>query len=458
MYLERYLSKIPRSSGWASDEQFFSGLCRQDTLSRTARSGIPLYSKDGVMYLDGGDECRHTLIVGSTGSGKTRRVLMPGVLSTISAAERSMVVFDVKGEISALTQAEAKARGYNTAVINFRDPSLSDCWNPFSIANYLHAHGQEDAACAQIDDIAALLCAEDARNNDPFWRNNAAALFKSLSDILWHLGRDVTIEGILNLRTKIPVDDSCELFRISQSMPKSSMGYCGMLPVIAAPRGTRGSILATLDSYMRPFTSRPDLTKMLSGKKGIDFGSLGEKRTVVYVITPDERATLGGLQCLMLSQMNQLLTSVAIENGGTLPVRTEFFVDELCNITPGIPGLATSLAVSRSRGMRYTLVIQNWAQLNSVYGADAETIASNCGNWIALYSARDEVMREKISRLCGESCLSEPLITASQFARLPIGQALVLRERCQPYITLLDDLSELSIPGLSLNTLTHRAA
>ena len=458
MYLERYLSKVPRSSGWASDAQFFEGLCRQDPLSRTVFSGIPLFSHGGVMYLDGGDECRHTLIVGSTGSGKTRRVLLPGVLSTIAAARRSMVVFDVKGDLSIITADEARARGYRICVINFRDPSLSDCWNPFSIANYLHSHGQEDAACAQIDDIAALLCAEDARSNDPFWRNNAVALFKALCDILWAMKKDVTIEGILSLRAKIPVDEDCNLFRLSQSMPKNSMGYTGMLPVIAAPRGTRGSILATLDSYMRPFTSRPDLTKMLSGKGGIDFGTLGEKPTVLYVITPDERATLGGLQCLMLSQMNQLLTSVAVEHDGMLPVRVEFFVDELCNITPGIPGLATSLAVSRSRGMRYTLVIQNWAQLNSVYGADAETIASNCGNWIALYSARDEVMREKISRLCGENCLSEPMITPSQFARLPIGQALVLRERCQPYITLLDDLSEISIPGLKMNTLTNKAA
>ena len=121
---------------------------------------------------------------------------------------------------------------------------------------------------------------------------------------------------------------------------------------------------------------------------------------------------------MLLTQMMQDLNECAVGHGGRLPVRTEIFLDEFCNIHPAIPSMETALTISRSRGIRYVLAVQSYSQLCGVYGSAAETIAANCSTWIALNISKDETFREKLSALCGRNPLGEALITPSQLALL----------------------------------------
>ena len=121
---------------------------------------------------------------------------------------------------------------------------------------------------------------------------------------------------------------------------------------------------------------------------------------------------------LFRSQIYETLISVAQKHGGKLPIRTNFLLDEFANMPP-LKDVTTMITAARSRKIRFTMIIQNFAQLDSVYGKeDAETIRGNCGNIIYLITTELKAL-EEISKMCGEvkskkddKTASTPLVTA----------------------------------------------
>ncbi len=104
MYYEKYLNYLYTSSGWASDKDFENQPgCLSGCWNRPhAEGGVILSNHDRRLIVDGGDECRHVLVIGATGTGKSRLIIMPSLLYSLSAKNRrSFVVFDVKGELEA---------------------------------------------------------------------------------------------------------------------------------------------------------------------------------------------------------------------------------------------------------------------------------------------------------------------------------------------------------------------
>jgi len=448
MYYEKYLNIVPKDSGWATDKAFSRSVgCvegRWDTVPE--EGGVILYNHDGKLIADGGDECRHVLVVGATGTGKSRLVIVPSLINSLRAKERrSFVVFDVKGELKRHTLKTAKAGGYDIINIDFRNPSRGSCWNPFYRANALHREGSKESiqkAWKLVEDIVALMFTDGENTRaDPFWRNSSANLFRGICHALWGNNHDLSFKQIVALGRSIPTEgDNCKLFHaadVAGGITKGLIdGFRNGSPT------TRGNVLCSYNNYLSVFTSRDDVLEMVSSPETVDFRVLGLKPTVLYVTLPDDTTALGSLQGILLTQLMQELNECALENNERLPVRTEMYIDELCNIKPAIPSLETALTIARSRGIRYILAIQSYAQLCGVYREAAETITANCSTWIALNVSKDETFRDKLSRLCGKNFLEKPLIPPSELALLKYEEAIVIRERCAPYFTQLEDIGK----------------
>ena len=452
MYYEKFMNRLYTSSGWASDNAFAS--CRGCLCGKwdaqPEEGGVILYNHGGDLIVDGGDECRHLLVIGATGTGKSRLIIMPSLIYSLRAKNRrSFVVFDVKGELRPATLSTARENNYNILDIDFRAPTRGNQWNPFFRANALHATNKPEnmeKAWKLLEDIIASVFSdgEGASRIDPFWRTSSSDLFRGVCSVLWGLGKDITFADILKLSDTIPADkdddSECLLFRFADTVVSDCSAKRLLAGFRSASNQTRGNIRACYRGYLSSITARDDVLKMVSGNESVDFQQLGTKPTVLYITLPDDSTALGGLQSILLTQLVQELNENALAHGGRLPVRTEIFLDEMCNIQPAIPSLETALTIGRSRGIRYVLAIQSYAQLLGIYGSAAETIAANCSTWIAFNVAKDETFRNKLSQLCGTNPIGEPLITPAQLSLLDYENAIVIRERCAPYFTQLEDI------------------
>lgn len=453
MYYEKFMNNIYTSSGWASDSSFSSsqGCLKGNWHTQSQDGGVVLFNHNGELVVDGGDECRHLLVIGSTGTGKSRLVILPSLVYSLHAkAQRSFVIFDVKGELEAHSANVARVNGYNILNINFRSPSNGDNWNPFFRANSLYATGStqnREKAWKLLEDIIASVFNDGGANKvDPFWRTSSSDLFRGVCSVLWGLGKDLSLQAILRLSDSIPADkdddDECQLFKLADRLPANSSAKRLLAGFRSGSNQTRGNVMSCYRGYLSSLVARDDVLKMISGNESVDFQQLGLKPTVLYITLPDDSTALGGLQGILLTQLMQELNECALKHEGRLPVRCEMYLDELCNIKPAIPSLETALTIARSRGIRYILAVQSYAQLCGVYGNAAETIAANCSSWIALNVAKDETFRNKLSQLCGCNAIGDPLITPSQLSLLSYEQAIVIRERCAPYFTQLEDISK----------------
>ena len=202
----------------------------------------------------------------------------------------------------------------------------------------------------------------------------------------------------------------------------------------------KGSILSVFKQKIKLFASRENLSEMLS-HSDFELADIGLKKTAVFIIIQDEKKTYHSLATILVKQCYETLIDVAQDNGGKLPIRTNFLLDEFANMPP-LKDVTTMITAARSRSIRFTLIIQNFAQLNQVYGKDnAETIKGNCGNLVYLISSELAAL-EEISKMCGEvkskekdKTASTPLVTVSDLQRMKMWEVIIIRSRLQPFKT-----------------------
>ena len=216
--------------------------------------------------------------------------------------------------------------------------------------------------------------------------------------------------------------------------------YINASSTINAPTETKGGILSVFRQKIKLFSSKENLSEMLS-HSDFDMQDIGKQKTAVFIIIQDEKKTYHPLATIFLKQVYETLIDVAQENGGKLPVRTNFILDEFANMPP-LKDVTTMITAARSRQIRFNFIIQNFAQLTQVYGKEnAETIRGNCGNTIYLISTELQAL-EEISKLCGEvkskekeKTSSTPLVTVSDLQRMKKFEMIVLRLRKFPFKT-----------------------
>lgn len=458
-------------SRWATDKEMKSKLSQiniHDPVYKAA--GFPIVN-DGVnAWVDDGES--HNLVIGSTGTGKTQCVIHP-LVKILAKKGESMIVTDPKGEIYRESAGLLKQRGYKIVVLNFRDPQRGNTWNPLALPYNLYKSGNTDKAMELLDDLAANILYEPNGNQDPFWEKTSADYFVGLGLGLFKDAKpeEININSI-NLMANVGEEKfngrSNYIKEYFNDMDQASAAYTCASGTVFAPEETKGSILSTFKQKLRLFASRENLSEMLSSSD-FDMAMIGKQKTAIFMIIQDEKKTYHALATIFIKQCYESLIDVAQHcPKGELPVRTNFILDEFANMPP-LKDITTMITAARSRLIRFTMIIQNFAQLDSVYGKDdAQTIRSNCNNLLYLLTTELAALKE-ISELCGEKKVkvgkgdkeheeTRPLATVSDLQKMKMFQAIVIRIRCNPFKTKLVPNYEINwgIPKLKADEFIYR--
>ena len=438
--------------------------------SETAETGgIPVMYDKKRMWVDGGEG--HTMIMGASGSGKTQMIAFPMVKS-LAKHDESMIITDPKGEIYEGTSKMLKERGYNVILLNFRNPQNGSGWNPLHLPYQYYKNGNADKANELVDDLGVnILYDEAAQNNDPFWEKTSADYFSGLCLALFEDAKEEEINlNSINMFTTVGEEkagpNTTYVNEYFKTKDQTSPAYVSASSTLIAPNETKGSILSVFKQKLRLFASRENMSEMLS-HSDFEFEDIGRKKTAVFIVIQDEKTTYHSLVTIFVKQCYETLVDYAQKCGGKLPFRTNFILDEFANMPP-LKDVETMVSAARSRNMRFTFIIQNFAQLTGKYGKETgDTIRGNCTNTIYLISTELAAL-EEISKLCGEIKVktgkgdkekeeTRPLVTVSDLQKMPFGEIILLRQRLNPFKTKLRFDHEMDWPPL-FKTLSSKDA
>ena len=434
-------------SRWCKDKEMQKdkGIVKIDPLApKTEAAGIPIMMNEKEVWVDNGEY--HNLVIGSTGAGKTQTTVLP-MVNTLAKHDESMIITDPKGEIYEQTSEYLKSLGYNIVLLNFRDPQQGNSWNPMYLPYSLYKAGNIDKSIELLEDLGANIIKDpSAKGQDPFWENTSADYFTGLSVALFEDAKEEEINlNSISLMTTVGEEKLANTTYVKEFFSykdPSSTAYTKASSTLMAPNETKGSILSVFKQKIQLFASRANLSEMLANND-FDMRDIGKKKTAVFIVIQDEKTTYHSLVTIFLKQCYETLISVAQESGGKLPHRTNFILDEFANMPP-LKDVTTMVTAARSRNMRFTFIIQNFAQLYEVYGKEnGETIKGNCGNIVYLISSELSAL-EEISKMCGEvkskekeKTSSTPLVTVSDLQRMKQWETIVIRIRMMPFKTKL---------------------
>ncbi|MDD5865050.1 MAG: type IV secretory system conjugative DNA transfer family protein [bacterium] len=432
-------------SKWASDKDIKNdkNIVKVKTTDNTIEAaGIALVNNGKEMWVDNGEY--HNLVIGSTGSGKTECVVKP-LVNLLSKKGESMVITDPKGEIYQYCGDYLKKQGYNIVILNFRDPEKGNSWNPLALPYMYYKQGNADKATELLEDVSLNILYDKSEGGDSaFWQKSAADYFSGLAMGLFMDAseKEVNLNSI-NFMSTVGEERRGTKTYIQEYFNlkgEATTAYIFASNTINAPSDTKGGILSTFRQKIRLFSTKENLSEMLS-YSDFDMRDIGNKKTAVFMIIHDEKKTYHGLMTIFIKQCYETLIDCAQANGGKLQYRTNFILDEFANMPP-LKDVDSMVTAARSRAIRFTFIIQNFAQLNDVYGEEvAQVIKGNCGNLIYLISTELKAL-EEISKMCGEvksnekdKTASTPLVTVSDLQKLKLFQAIIIRWRKNPFKT-----------------------
>lgn len=413
------------------------------------------------------DDDTHVLLIGTTRSGKSRRVIMPTIWHLAKMGE-SMVICDLKKELQPITKKYLQSKGYNIVTLDFRTPSTGNRWN---ILNpIIEALKNKDTAQAvqHANDVAHTLSYDAKYRGDPIWPSAKKALISAL--IL-----AVAVEapkGHKHMGTAFHL-----LAHLGQGGGKALDEYFGTLPLSHPARSPytvfqmstdkmRSSIATDTLTTLQIFGVDPAVVWLISDQDH-DLALAGKEKTAVFLVIPDERTNRNVMASLYIQQSYGALVDLANQHKGRLPIRVNYLLDEFGNI-PAIADFTTKITTAGGRGIRFTLAVQGIDQLSEHYPHRENTIMGQCWTWIYILTS-DIKTAELISLKCGnytvatesysssaqvsgtrsegvsQGLTSRPLVMKDEVLRWPVDSALVLRTRLQPAKLPLPDISQLPI-------------
>lgn len=404
----------------------------------------------------------HTFVLGETGSGKTRRVILP-TIRLLAKSGRSMIISDPKGELYKNTAASLKKNGYEVHILNFRDPSRGERWNPLAYIEKLCKSDDieaRDTAYLMLKDMARILAQAVHSEKDPFWEVEAQKLFVGFSQLII----DNCPEGSLTFENISRVAKGCfadlnQSFPISKpgnknvrfkdfilSTDRSSIVSSNLFALVTAPNDTRNSITSVFEGMMADYTNQQSLLDLFAVSE-FDVSDLGKKPAAIFFVLPDDSDAMYAIATAFVKQTYSILINLADDNrSGVLENKVSFVLDEFANFAT-IPAVDSMLTAARSRGITFILVCQSMEQLQKKYRDGAsEILMSNCRVWIYM-SCRNYEFLKRLQSLIGDYVSpftgeSYPLVSISDLQHYKIGEVLVLNDHCYPSVGHLPDYSE----------------
>lgn len=437
-----------RSERWSTN-------CERMKVLKDGAAGPVLQYENGDCWSFEGEG--HVMILGVSGSGKSRRGTIPMTKSFIQNRQ-SAVIADAKGEIYAHTKDEIPDC-YDVHVIDFRNLYEDDAegWNPLAAPYELWISGtrkERHVAEQTVEELAHTMYPE-AKQQDPFWINSARSVFIALVYALFILAKpeEVNLASVYYLMAKGEerFGASTYLKTLVELLENHENVAMQLLSYVTTANDTRAGIRSTFLEGLSIATKSESVRNFL-GHDDLQINSLtGNKPTLVYIIIPDETPIYDELTGVLVSQlMNHYVRIAEQDYSGKLPIRVNVLLEELGNIGRAITNLPHLMTAGRSRNIRVEFVLQSISQLVDIYGAsNATTIMSNCDVRIAFRVNHWDTLTE-LSKICGEREINceghisrEPLITQSQLAAMETGQALVIISGRMKFITWIPDFTEM---------------
>ena len=343
------------------------------------------------------------IIVGDSGSGKTRFLAKPNLM----LANASFIVTDPKGEMLRAVENLFLEEGYVLRVFDLIDPSKSDCYNPF---RYI----RKDADVFKlIDSFIKNTTPKGAKANDPFWEKSETALDSALMLYLLHEAppEDQNMETILymieNGGAKEEDDDySSPLDLLFEALEEEQPDHIAVRQyhIFKQAAGkTAKSILVSAAVRLASFTL-PEIQR-ITATDDMELGKLGERKQAIFCIIPDSNdASLNFLVGMLYTQAFQELYYQADKvHQGALPVPVRLMFDEFANVA--LPdGYARLQATMRSRNIMSTIVLQNISQLKALFKDDWEGIIGNADSFVYL-GGNEQSTHKYISELLGKETI-----------------------------------------------------
>lgn len=338
----------------------------------------------------------HTLIIGATRSGKSRKVILPS-LWEIGKAEESLIIGDPKGELFISSKEYFEKQGYKVIALNFREPAKGNQWNMLEMINRAVDEGNIPKATEMAWDIAnAISHQKPSSSSEPIWENGeestiAALVLLTVLNSEFRFQKHMSTAYYLLAEYGQPLEDeSVPLIDYIKTLPVKHPAKSAFATASIAPYKTRASFFTTALADLRLF-SDPNISDM-TAKQDHEIERIGIDKTAVFLIIPDEKATRNVLATLYINQVYQSLVELANKKGGRIPRRVNFILDEFGNLPP-IPEFDKKITVAGGRGMRFTIAVQDVAQLKKLYDKNAQTITGNCHNWIYIKTADPETAK-----------------------------------------------------------------
>jgi len=407
----------------------------------------------------------HTIVLGTTGSGKGQCYINPMIYALgHTGVKPNMIITDPKGELYDTLAETLRRQGYDVQVFNLSEPSKSSRWNPLEQAwdMYQRAHGLDKElkkhvnteprtlglrviasqypnewyefnkiafptyamadmerktlkqrllsdAEADIKDICMAMC-PTLNEKDPSWEDAARDLIQGtalamLEDSLNpNLGMTKDKFNFYNIFKILGTRDAGnEMFK---SVKEYFAGRNKLSPAVQLATTVISNAEKTMQNFFGVVTQKlamfadKGICYITSGTE-ISFENFAKKPTAFFLIIPDQIKVRHPLATLCVAQLYKNLVIIANSLGGTLPWLTYFILDEFGNM-PKLNDFASITTVSRSRGIRLVLVLQDYKQLETTYGPnDAVTIRNNCNTQIFI-GVNDMDTRKMFSDLLGE--------------------------------------------------------
>ena len=344
---------------------------------------------------------KNVLVVGGSGSGKTRFWLKPNLLQCHS----SYVVTDPKGSIVVECGNALLKNGYKLKILNTINFSKSMHYNPFA-----YVHSEKDI----LKLVTTLMTNTkgEGSGGDPFWEKSERLLLTALIAYL-HYEAPVeeqnfaTLLEMLNTMQVLEDDEEYQnpvdlLFEeLAKKKPNSFAGRQYKLYKLAAGK-TAKSILISCGARLAPFDIQElrDLTMY----DELQLDTLGDKKTALFLIMSDTDSTFNFLISMVYTQLFNLLCDKADDvYGGKLPVHVRCLIDECANIGQ-IPNLEKLVATIRSREISACLVLQARSQLKAIYKDNADTIVGNMDSQIFLGGSEPATLKD-LSEMLGKETI-----------------------------------------------------
>ena len=360
-------------------------LTQTERLTMSSRPKNPAYARN-----------KNVLIIGGSGSGKTRFFVKPNLMQCVSDKYPcSFVVTDPKGSILVECGSLLQRSGYRIKILNTINFKKSMNYNPLA-----YIHSEKDIL--KLVNCLILNTKGEGKSNDPFWEKAETLLYTALIGYLYGVvpEEDRNFAMLVSMINAMEVREDDEDFKnpvdlmfeaLEEREPEHFAVRQYKKYKLAAGK-TAKSILISCAARLAPF----DIAELreLTAYDELELDTLGDQKSALFIIISDTDDTFNFLVSLCYTQLFNLLCEKADDvYGGRLPVHVRCLIDECANIGQ-IPRLEKLMATIRSREISACLVLQTQSQLKALYKDSADTICGNCDSVIFLGGKEKTTLKE----------------------------------------------------------------